>query len=790
MRRRIVSVLLVLLLLLLVLNSCKVEVLRNGENINNMLYPYLEFTLSEDGSYYTAEIIENVRLEEVEIPEAIDNLGTSIPVLYFAGFKNAKDSLFLKRVVLETSKTIIKKEALKSAQNFNKLEIKKIEGNTTIPELPTIEKEGKEFLGWFIPGTDTKISSGDSINLSSLSIEPRWKEHDLVYHEGKEATCTEDGWTEYYTCKTCSYSTKKIIPKLGHNLNHHEEIKSTCTESGTRDYYECTRCGKYFSDREGIYEISEVVIPSLGHLLTIHFDREEANCIKEGHNEYWQCERCKGYFLSDDLNSSPVDLSDIVLQKTGHTYSKEWSHNEDGHYHVCSVCGAVEESSIKEHNFESKIVEEPTNEKSGIRKYTCTVCGYSYEKLIHPNGHNYTDENKWEKHEPTCTKEGFTRKYCSYSGCDYYEDVDYVDAKNHGNSEHYPENPATCTEKGNYEYWYCPDCGKYFLSIDKTTPVEEEKTIWKALDHEYGTAWEYDSSGHYHKCIRCDSKIDITSHTIDQKNAKTETQLSKATCTSPAIYYLSCICGYCPTNDSKTFTYGIALGHSLTIHKEKKEATCVSDGNIEYWECDRCHEFFRDKDGKDEIKNKEDVVLNATGIHTHSGTFESIGESGHKEVCSVCHETFGDIIAHTIKHLGGQDSTNHWDKCEYCDYKCNVKEHSFVNYGTDEVCSVCLYVKDKQHTQDGGFDIQPETKEPKGQITITKEEDGYRASFILDSDSKMTAIKWFVDNTEIAQTKECSFSTPDSRSYNILCVVFNDNLVTSYSKIVIGGNSD
>ena len=177
MRRRIVSVLLVLLLLLLVLNSCKVEVLKDGENINNMLYPYLEFTLSEDGSYYTAEIIENVRLEEVEIPEAIDNLGTSIPVLYFAGFKNAKDSLFLKRVVLETSKTIIKKEALKSAQNFNKLEIKKIEGNTTIPELPTIEKEGKEFLGWFISGSNIKVSSGEYINFSSLLLEPRWKEN-------------------------------------------------------------------------------------------------------------------------------------------------------------------------------------------------------------------------------------------------------------------------------------------------------------------------------------------------------------------------------------------------------------------------------------------------------------------------------------------------------------------------------------------------------------------------------------------------------------------------------------
>ena len=75
-------------------------------------------------------------------------------------------------------------------------------------------------------------------------------------------------------------------------------------------------------------------------------------------------------------------------------------------------------------------------------------------------------------------------------------------------------------------------------------------------------------------------------------------------------------------------------------------------------------------------------------------------------------------------------------------------------------------------------------------LILTKEEGGYKASFILDSDSKMTAIKWFVDNTEIAQTKECSFSTPDSRSYRVMCVVFNENLVTSYSEMVVGGKTN
>ena len=787
MRRKVISLFLALVVVCIVL-SCKAEVLKDGENINNLVYPYLEFTLSEDGSYYTAEVIENVRLERVEIPEAVDNLGSSIPVLYFNGFKRADDSSSLKTLVLSTSKTRVTSSALKNASSFNKLEIKKIDGSATIPELPVIEKDGKEFLGWFIPGTDTKVSSGDTISLSSLSIEPRWKDHSLVYHEGKKATCTEDGWTEYYTCKTCSYNTKKIIPKLGHKLFHHEEIKATCTESGTRDYYECTRCEKYFSDSEGIYEISKIVIPALTHNLSIHKEKEEANCIKEGHREYWQCERCKEYFLSSDLASSPVKESEIVLPKADHTYSTKWSHDTNNHYHVCSVCGAIEESSLKEHTFTEETFD-PTETESGKTVYTCSTCSYFYVVPIHPNGHLYDENSKVEIHMPTCTEKGFTRKFCSYKGCDYYKDDSFVEPLHHKNAEHHSAKTATCTEDGNYEYWYCPDCGKYFLSGDKIKPIEKEKTIIGKLGHQYGEEWKYDENGHYHECIKCGDKKDTGKHIYDQEIKNTQTKKSDKNCTSPDIYYFSCICGYCPKDDNLTFTYGVALGHSLTIHERRKEPTCIADGNVEYWKCDRCYKFFEDSNATKEIEEK-DTILGKTGIHTPSEKYESIGSSGHKEVCSVCSQTFGDTIAHTIKPLGGQDPDRHWDTCEYCDYKENVENHTFVTYGTDEVCSICFYVKDKQHTTGGGFDIKPEIKEPKGKIELVKITDGYKASFILEEGSKMTAIKWFVDEIEIATTRECSFSTPDSRSYRVMCVVFNEDLVTSYSEVVVGGNNN
>ncbi len=36
-------------------------------------------------------------------------------------------------------------------------------------------------------------------------------------HAGKDATCTEDGWTPYITCTTCDYNNKVDIPALGHS---------------------------------------------------------------------------------------------------------------------------------------------------------------------------------------------------------------------------------------------------------------------------------------------------------------------------------------------------------------------------------------------------------------------------------------------------------------------------------------------------------------------------------------------------------------------------------------------
>ena len=58
------------------------------------------------------------------------------------------------------------------------------------------------------------------------------------------------------------------------------------------------------------------------------------------------------------------------------------------------------------------------------------------------------------------------------SDCDH-RDAEHVDAK-----------AATEKEEGNIEYWFCPDCGKYFKNADLTEEVSYEQTVIPAKGSE------------------------------------------------------------------------------------------------------------------------------------------------------------------------------------------------------------------------------------------------------------------------------------------------------------------
>ena len=98
--------------------------------------------------------------------------------------------------------------------------------------------------------------------------------------------------------------------------------------------------------------------------------------------------------------------------------------------------------------------------------------------------------------------------------------------------------------------------------------------------------------------------------------------------------------------------------HNLQKH-EAHEATCLEDGNIEYWNCTKCGKFFSDAEAKHEI-TQDSTVIHATG-HSFSDEWMS-------------------------------DQTYHWHvaTCEHSSMVSGREEHVFDDSNT---CVVCGYVK-------------------------------------------------------------------------------------------------
>ena len=94
--------------------------------------------------------------------------------------------------------------------------------------------------------------------------------HSLSKTDAKDATCTEDGNIEYWTCSVCHklFSDENgtnettfeavTIKATGHPLTKTDATDATVTETGNKAYWQCTVCDKYFSDADGINEIADL----------------------------------------------------------------------------------------------------------------------------------------------------------------------------------------------------------------------------------------------------------------------------------------------------------------------------------------------------------------------------------------------------------------------------------------------------------------------------------------------------------------------------------------------------
>lgn len=145
-----------------------------------------------------------------------------------------------------------------------------------------------------------------------------------------------------------------------------------------------------------------------------------------------------------------------------------------------------------------------------------------------------------------------------------------------------------------------------------------------------------------------------------------------------------------PSSEFPTASVTISGGvtppaHTHDLKKvDAKVATCTEAGNKEYWECKTCGNFYWDADGKNEITNKDEVIIEAGHkygdlIAEVSATCGKDGVKAHYE-CSVCHKNFDTnfdeltdlVIPATGKHIWElvekevENATTHTKECKVC----------------------------------------------------------------------------------------------------------------------------
>ncbi len=334
-----------LFLILVFLSSCNLSPMQEGSSINEYIFPYIDFTLSEDMSYYTAFVVGGAALEKVYIPSYVDDKENyALPVKFFDGFEKKGDAQNLKTIIFETSSTIPNLEVLNEAENLYTIKYNNVIGEdatwTNLPQLPHTDEE--EFLGWVLENNqEQEVKDKDGMIKGSSTVNPKWGPHNYGEEiEGKDATCLESGYTSYKVCENCNHSTKKEIPPTGHTLEHALYKGATCKEEGHTEYWHCTVCLKYFSDESAKNEITQesTIISKLEHVWSNVWSNDATYHWKECENGCGEindkAEHINEYYYSCIVTEGPPFLTIThkcnVCERKVDTPHKE----EDGVFHV------------------------------------------------------------------------------------------------------------------------------------------------------------------------------------------------------------------------------------------------------------------------------------------------------------------------------------------------------------------------------------------------------------------------------------------------------------------------
>ena len=565
-------------------------------------------------------------LISITIPDSVTSIGewafdgcTSLPSITISSsvtsieFGTFKDCSSLTSITIPDGVTSIGAYAFSKCSSLTSI---------TIPDSVTSIKAYAAFNGCTSLKT-ISLSCGSILKRSDFSDQANlvsYTSHILTKTAAKAVTCTENGNKEYWTCEHCkkyflsndtnpetakAVEQSEFIIPASHKLTKVEAKDATCSESGNKEYWTCEHCGKYFlsddtnPETAKAVELSETITPALKHKNATTRGASKPDGTKPGYSGDRYCPDCdkvveKGYtyWIEDNLTWKLYEDGTLNISGTGAMKNYGYSNNRSPVFWNTDVTSIVIEEGVTSigneafhlcRNLISITIPKTLKSIGNNAFYDCT----SLTSVTIPGNVESIGES-------------------AFYYCDNLTDVTLQDGvKSIGDAAFIWCNnltnivlPNSVTSIGYYAF---KDC----TSLTSITIPDSVTSI--------GNDAFYNCSSLKTISLSCKSSLkrsnfgeqaDLVSYT--NQHILTKTAAKAATCTENGNkeYWTCEHCKKYFLSDDTNPETAKAVEQSETVipasHKltkvEAKDATCTEDGNKEYWTCEHCKKYFLSDD--------------------------------------------------------------------------------------------------------------------------------------------------------------------------------------------------
>ena len=346
----------------------------------------------------------------------------------------------------------------------------------------------------------------------------------------KEPTESETG-VKTYTCTVCNATKTETLPVL--TPGHTHVWSEAWSTDGSHHWHECTVDGCTVTDnsqKDGYGEHNygeDNVCDTCGYTKPVEHEHSWPDEWEKDENNHWKncletsCGAVDIYPHEWDEGTVTKEPSttekgiktykckvcgyekqeDIAMLEHQHSWSGDWTKNDQFHWHDCTAAGCTltdnsKKSGFGEHKFDNgTVTKEATTTSAGTKEYKCTVCGYVKTEqipILPTPQHDHVWSNAWTYNSTHHWHD------CTASGCTVTNTADKYGYAAHSFGAWRTVKAATATTDGLMEH-QC-SCG---YKETKTIPASGVTT-----EHQHSwSGWTFTSPNYWERtCSTCNAR--------------------------------------------------------------------------------------------------------------------------------------------------------------------------------------------------------------------------------------------------------------------------------------------